>query len=61
MLTNGVQLCANKRISSLAKNRKDTHKIAIASDKMIAKETVYHFICYRDYTKELKAMGSPRP
>lgn len=43
-LTNCVQLHANKKIRTLPKRRNKTNKIAIASDKLIAKYIVYHFM-----------------
>ena len=50
-LTNCVQLSADERIRTLAKNRNDTNIIATASDELIAKEVVYHFTCYWGYTR----------
>ena len=43
-LTDCVQLHANKKIRTLPKRRNKTNKIAIASDKLIAKYIVYHFM-----------------
>ena len=41
----------DERIRTLAENRNDTNVIAAASDELIAKEAIYHFTCYRDYTR----------
>ena len=51
LLTSCIQLRADDKIRTLAKDRCDTEILAVTSDELIAKEAHYHFSCYRDYVR----------